>query len=505
MEVLLTAIAHVFNPVSLLLIVGGVFFGLLLGAIPGLTATMAVGLIIPVTFGLAPELAFPLLVSLYVGGISGGLVSASLIGIPGTPSSVTTVFDSYSMTKNGQPGRALGLGSAASLWGGLASAVALVTLAPPLAKFALRFGPFEFTSLFLLTFACVTAVTGESRVKGYLALLLGLFLSMVGMDPINGIERFTLGYYQLSAGFSQLPALIGLFTLSEVVSGAKRGKKPTIIAAQRFSVVKDFIETLFVIPKYFFLFLRTTIMGVAIGTFPGIGPGLANVLCYAQAKAGAKHPELFGKGSEEGIIGAEAGNNAATGGALIPLLTLVLTLGVPGDTVTALILGAFMLHGIQPGPLLFRTNSQFVTIIFVAFFVANIVMWLLQLACSKIFIKALSTPVYILAPVILLFCAVGSFAINNRVFDIWVFVLFGLIGLAFIVFRVPLLPLLMGLILGKNFEKEFRTALIVSKGSLAPFFTRPISLALIIISVLLVIYLTRLSARAQKTLANTGK
>lgn len=240
---------------------------------------------------------------------------------------------------------------------------------------------------------------------------------------------------------------------------------------------------------------------MAIGIFPGIGPGLANVLCYAQAKAGAKEPELFGKGSEEGIIGAESGNNAATGEALIPLLTL----GVPGDTVTALILGAFMLHGIQPGPLLFRANSQFVTIIFVAFFVANIVMWLLQLACSRVFIKALSTPVYILAPVILLFCAVGSFALNNRIFDIWVFMLFGLIGLAFSVFKVPLLPLLMGLILGKSFEKEFRTALILSKGSLMPFFTRPISLALIIMAVLLVIYLSKLSARAHKTLAGTGK
>ncbi|MGB4337619.1 MAG: tripartite tricarboxylate transporter permease [Bacillota bacterium] len=501
MEVLLTAIKHVFSPVSLLLIFGGVFFGLLLGAIPGLTATMAVGLIIPITFGLRPELAFPLLVALYVGGISGGLVSASLIGIPGTPSSVTTTFDSYAMTKKGKPGRALGLGAAASLWGGLASAVALVTIAPPLAKFALKFGPFEFTSLFLLTFACVTAVTGESRIKGYLALLIGLFLSMVGMDPINGVERFTLGFYQLSAGFSQLPALIGLFTLSEVVSGARQGKKPTIIAAQGFSVVRDFLETLFVIPKHFFLFIRTTILGVAIGIFPGIGPGLANVLCYAQAKAGAKEPELFGKGSEEGIIGAESGNNAATGGALIPLLTL----GVPGDTVTALILGAFMLHGIQPGPLLFRANSQFVTIIFVAFFVANIVTWLLQLACSRVFIKALSTPVYILAPVILLFCAVGSFALNNRIFDIWVFMLFGLIGLAFSVFKVPLLPLLMGLILGKSFEKEFRTALILSKGSLMPFFTRPISLALIIMAVLLVIYLSKLSARAHKTLAGTGK
>ena len=501
MEVLLTAIKHVFSPVSLLLIFGGVFFGLLLGAIPGLTATMAVGLIIPITFGLRPELAFPLLVALYVGGISGGLVSASLIGIPGTPSSVTTTFDSYAMTKKGKPGRALGLGAAASLWGGLASAVALVTIAPPLAKFALKFGPFEFTSLFLLTFACVTAVTGESRIKGYLALLIGLFLSMVGMDPINGVERFTLGFYQLSAGFSQLPALIGLFTLSEVVSGARQGKKPTIIAAQGFSVVRDFLETLFVIPKHFFLFIRTTILGVAIGIFPGIGPGLANVLCYAQAKAGAKEPELFGKGSEEGIIGAESGNNAATGGALIPLLTL----GVPGDTVTALILGAFMLHGIQPGPLLFRANSQFVTIIFVAFFVANIVTWLLQLACSRVFIKALSTPVYILAPVILLCCAVGSCALNNRIFDIWVFMLFGLIGLAFSVFKVPLLPLLMGLILGKSFEKEFRTALLLSKGSLMPFFTRPISLALIIMAVLLVIYLSKLSARAHKTLAGTGK
>lgn len=501
MGILQTALLQVFSPVSLMLIVFGVFFGLLLGAIPGLTATMAVGLIIPVTFGLPPELAFPLLVALYVGGISGGLVSASLVGIPGTPSSVTTVFDSFSMTKKGQPGRALGLGSAASLCGGLLSGIALVTLAPPLARFALKFGPFEFTSLFLLTFACVTAVTGDSRIKGYLALFLGLFLSMVGMDPINGVERFNLGFYQLSGGFSQLPALIGLFTLSEVISGAKQGKKPTIVAAQGFSVVRDFIDTLAVIPRNALLFLRTSILGVAIGIFPGIGPGLANVLCYAQAKAGARHPELFGHGSEEGIIGAEAGNNAATGGALIPLLTL----GVPGDTVTALILSAFMLHGIQPGPLLFKTNPSFVAIVFVAFFVANIVMWFLQLACSKVFIKALSTPAYILGPIILLFCAVGSFAINNRVFDIWVFMLFGLIGFAFSQLRIPLLPLLMGLILGANFEKELRTALIVSKGSLLPFVTRPISLTLIIMSVLLVTYLNRLSARARKTLATPGE
>ena len=496
MELVLQAFAHVFAPMGLIIIIFGVSFGLLLGAIPGLTATMAVGLMIPLTFGLPPELAFPLLLGLYVGGISGGLVSATLVGIPGTPSSVATVFDAYEMARKGEPGKAMGIGVTSSTFGGLLSGVALVTIAPVLARYALKFGPFEFTTLFLLTFACATAVTGESRIKGYLSLIVGILLSMVGVDPINGAERFTFGFYQLSGGLSLLPALIGLFSLAQVIEQTKNTSQSqyAVVEMNTFSYF-DYFKTWLLIPKHIFLYLRSSLLGIAIGIFPGIGPGLANVLCYTQAKAGSKHPEKFGTGYEEGIIGAETGNNAATGGALIPLLTL----GIPGDTVTSLILAAFMLHGIQPGPLLFTSNKLFIYIIFVSFFVANIIMYLLLTVSSRVFIKALSVPNYILSPVLLVFCAVGSFALNNRVFDIWVFLFFGLLGFIFKKLDIPLLPILMGLILGSKFETEFRGAIIVGKGSLLPFFTRPISLVLIVISVFLVIFLNKLNKRSNPT------
>lgn len=476
----------------------GVFFGLLLGAVPGLTATMAVGLVLPLTFGMDAALAFPLLVAIYVGGISGGLTSATLLGIPGTPSSVATVFDSYSMARRGEPGKALGIGVTSSTVGGLLSGVALWVLSPLLAKFALRFGAFEFTALFLLTFACATALTGDSRIKGLVSLTFGLLFAFVGSDPITGVERFTFRFPQLSGGLSLLPALIGLFTIPEIIASAGNVEGRRLSVEADFRPLRDFVRTFAYVPKHLFLYLRTAALGIAIGIFPGIGPGLANVLCYSQAKAGSKHPERFGHGAEEGIIGAETGNNAATGGALIPLLTL----GIPGDTVTALILSAFMLHGIQPGPLLFQRSEAFVLIIFVAFLVANVAMFLVQALCSKVFIRALSTPMYVLGPVILVLCTVGSFALNHRVFDIWVFLFFGLVGVVFSYFSVPILPLLMGLILGTSLEREFRTAMIVSNGSLRPFIERPISLALLIATVLLIVYLNRLHARAvQQTAA----
>lgn len=475
----LSMLGWLFTPKVFLILIFGVFGGLIVGAIPGLTSTMAVGLLVPITFGMDAQLGLSMLVSVYVGAISGGLVSATLLNIPGTPSSVATTFDAYPMAKAGKAGRALSLGIWSSLVGGTISGIALAVIAPQLAKFAIKFSPYEYFALVVFTLTCIGVLSKGSVLKGLIAGCLGLLLSFVGTSWTDSVTRFTFGISSLEAGFAELPVLIGMFAMSQILADVSEIDKPFTAIKPDFSI-REFGQVIADSVCYITNFVRSSIIGIIIGILPGVGPGLSNIVAYSQARAASKNPETFGQGNPEGIVASETANNAATGGAMIPLLTL----GIPGDATTLMMLGAFMIHGIQPGPLLFRDQGSMVVMIITTFFLCNFIMALIQMFCIPMFVKCLLIPRYLLYPVVLAMCVVGCFALNNRMLDVWVFVGFGVAGYFLSREGFPLLPVILGLILGRMAENQLRVGLAISGGSLMPFITRPVSALLLLAAVL---------------------
>jgi len=452
-------------------IVAGVAVGIVFGSIPGLTATMAVALCLPMTFGVDPILGMSLLCGLYVGGISGGLISAILINIPGTPSSVATCFDGHPMAARGEAGKALGIGILYSFLGGLLSFAVLFFLAPPLARFALRFGPFEYFSVAVFSLSLVAGLAGRSLSKGVASALIGVAAGMIGMAPIDSYKRFTFGLTELDGGFDLLPVLIGLFATSEILKEAEASLHPQTVEVQTFRMTGFMGITWSEFKAQTWNFLRSSTIGTWIGILPGIGGGTSNLLAYMAAKNSSKQPEKFGTGIIDGIVASESANNASIGGAFIPLLTL----GIPGDTVTAMLLGGFMIHGIVPGPLLFQSNGELVYGIFVALLVANVVMLAMEYFGLRIFVRLLRIPKHYLLPVILAMCVVGAYGLNNRVFDVWTILAFGVLGYVLDKFGYPFVPLILGFILGPMAETNLRRGLMTSRGSVLPFLTRPIS------------------------------
>ena len=337
----------VIEPLNLFLIAAGCFGGIIVGAIPGLTATMAVALLIPITFGMDMVPAICMLVGVYTGGISGGFISSALLKIPGTPSSIATTFDTYPLVMRGEHSKALGLALLASFFGGTASGVILTLIAPSLAKVAMKFGPFEYFALVVFTFGCISSFSSGTIWKPFFAAAIGVTISMVGSSPVTAVERFTFGLPELGGGFSLMPALIGLFAVPQIMKDVRRPDPISVGEALPRTSPGALLKNLIYFKTSIFNLIRTVFIGTGIGILPGVGPGLANIVSYAQAKSGSKHPERFGTGEPEAIIAAEAGNNSAMGGAMVPMLTL----GIPGDPVTLMMMGAFMLHGIQPGPL----------------------------------------------------------------------------------------------------------------------------------------------------------
>jgi len=474
MELFALGIQNVFQPTCLILIFIGTFFGIIFGAIPGLTSTMGVALLIPFTFRMSAIEGTALLVGIFIGGISGGLVSASLLRMPGTPSSVATTFDAYPMVKNGYAGQALGIGIFSSFFAGIATSFGLALLAPQIVKIALKFGYFEYFSLGIFALTIVITLAKGSMIKGLLAGCFGLLFSFFGSAPVDMAARFTFGLKSLKGGFSLLPVLIGLFAVSQIMK--------EILETSQIMVPKvdtnNILPKLSVFTKDWKNLIRSTLIGFFIGILPGIGGATANVVAYGQAKHSSDHSEKFGTGYAPGIIASEAANNATTGGALIPLITM----GIPGDSVTAILLSGLMIHGLHPGPLLFRYNPDVVNSIFVSVFVANIFMVIIMILGIRFFISVLKTPKKYLFPVILILCVVGSFALNNRMFDVWSLFIFGFIGFMLEKLKFPLTPLILGIVLGPIIEVNIRQGLMASSGSVLPIFTRPISLVFIILS-----------------------
>ncbi|MEF3331413.1 tripartite tricarboxylate transporter permease [Oceanobacillus oncorhynchi] len=493
-DMLLEGFNSVFTFQIILLIVVGVILGLIFGSIPGLTATMAIAICLPITYGMDPVAGMSLLMGLYIGGVSGGLIPAILLKLPGTPSSIATTFDGYPLAQKGEPGKAFSFAIVSSFFGGLISIVALIIISPPLGKVALEFGPFEFFAIVIFSLTLISSLSGDSIVKGVLSGALGIAFALVGSAPIDAFPRFTFGFSSLDAGFDLLPVLIGLFAVSEILITAEKkvkNNKSTRLKKISYRVkMKEYFEQ-----KW--NFLRSTLLGLSIGVLPGIGGGTANIIAYATTKNLSKKPEEFGKGNPSGIVASESSNNAAIGGALVPLISL----GIPGDTVTAMLLGGLVLHGLQPGPMLIQNSGEIVYGIFAALIIANILMAVFLFLGMRGFVRLLSIPQAILLPIILALCVVGAFGVNNRLFDVGALFFFGIIGYLMIKAKMPLTPLVLGFILGPILETNLRRGLMLSEGNFMPFLTEPIAagfLLLTVVSIAMKIYSNRKKQKLQK-------
>ena len=489
-------IASIMNPTILILMFVGVFMGIIVGAIPGLSVTMGVALFLPITFGMEPIAGLALLCALYIGGTSGGLISAILLKMPGTASSVATTFDGYPMAMKGEAGKAMGVGIVASFLGGLVSYIVLMLLAPQIARVALKFGPYEYFAIGLFSLTMIVSLASGSMVKGIISGMLGFILSFVGIAPITSFTRFTFGVTDLNAGFSILPMLIGLFAVAEILTALEQKFKKVDMTTSDLRIT-GFGFTREDVKGQAFNFWASTAIGTGIGILPGLGGSICNIIAYTVCKNHSKHPEKFGTGIVDGLIASEASNNACTGGAMIPLLTL----GLPGDNTTALILAGFMIHGITPGPLLFRTQGPLVYGVFAALLVANVMMLIVEFVGIRGFIRILSVPKNILLPIVIVFCVVGAYANNNRVFDVIAMVAFGILGYGMKKFDLPTAPTILAFILCPIVETNLRRGLMKSQGSFLPFLRSPIALVFILLAVVAMVYSIRkeiLSARSSK-------
>lgn len=493
-----TGMSTVLQPGNILILFIGVLWGMIFGAIPGLTATMGVALALPITFGMNAAGGLILLSSIYIGGISGGFISAGLLNMPGTPSSIATCFEAYPMTQKGKASLAMSLSLMSSFLSGTIAAFLMIIATYALAQVALKFGPFEYFALGLLAFGGCMGMMEGGILKNALGIVLGLLLATIGSDMLTGVGRLTFGIPDLVAGIDILPLLIGMFGISEVlISIEKRTQNVVPVEARKaYMGFRAVAEALRIIIKQPLNFVRSLIVGFVIGVFPGVGGATSCVIAYGMAKSSSKHPEKFGTGIPDGIIASETANNATIPGALVPLLAL----GIPGDSVTAVMIGGFMIHGLFPGPLLFRDSPQYAYTIFAAQLVGNLVMVLLGILLMKFFINVLSIRSYYLLPVITICMVVGAFGLYNRTFDIWVMLVFGIVGYLLRKVNFPLVPVITAFVLGPIIEKNLRQGLALSGGSLMPLITRPISLGLVIAAICLFafgLYINSIVAKRQ--------
>ena len=479
-------LATVLTPQYLLWQVIGTVVGIIFGAIPGLTAVMAIALFLPMTYSMSMGLGISVLIALYIGAISGGLISAILLKIPGTPSSVATCWDGHPLAAKGQAAKALGIGIVFSFMGTIVSIIALVFIAPTLAKLALRFGPHEYFAIAIFSLTLIATLSTGSMVKGLFSGVIGFVFATVGIAPVEATRRFTFGRFELNNGFDTLTVLVGLFAITEIIKVAESVKYEAegSVTTVDMKKIKGFGFSW----KEFFgqmpNFARSSAIGVGIGILPGIGGATSNILSYLVAKKQSKHPEKFGTGIIDGVVASETANNATIGGALIPLLTL----GIPGDGVTAIMLGGFLIHGVQPGPMLFRTQADLIYTIFASLIVCSILMLVIEFYGLRLFVKLLRVPKHILLPVIFVLCVVGAFGISSRVFDVWTILLFGVIGYGFTKFQIPQAPFIIGFILGPMAETNLRRGLMLSDNNFMGFITNPLSGAFLLIALLAVLW-----------------
>lgn len=491
-QAMMSALAGVLEPSSLALIFVGVLGGIIVGVIPGLSTTMAVALMIPFTFAMRPEIAMSLLVAVYVGGVSGGLVTAILVRMPGTPAAIASVLDGFPMAQKGQGGKAIGNAIVASLIGTMISGAFLMTLAPLLANFAIRFHFAEYVALGVFALTAVISISGNSLLRGLVTCLLGLLVATIGISVEDGLTRFTFGSDALIGGLGLIPALMGIFAVSQMMHESARGFANEAIVAPR---VEGVLPSLNDIRSNLGNYLRSGLIGSFVGIVPALGGGPAGLISYSQARNASKTPELFGTGHVPGVIASETANNATIGGALI----IALTLGIPGDPVTAILLGGLMIHGLQPGPQLFQQNPEIVYSIYFTVFFGSICMAVIMLSAARPLSQVVQLPKRFLIPSLFLMASIGTFSMNNRLFDVFVMFGFGVLGYLLDRFRYPLPPFILGIILGPIIEGNFRK-LWAADGSPMALFTRPIPLAFLVMSAMFVLYTAVRHYRAQHVL-----
>lgn len=476
------ALSIAFSPECIVANAVGVALGIIFGALPGLTAAMGVALLLPLTFSMPTTEAFSALLGMYCGAIYGGSITAILVGTPGTVAAAATMLEGPSMTARGESKKALDMATIASFLGGMFSCIALATVAPLLARAATAFGAAEYFAVAVFGMAVVASLSSSAVLKGAIAALLGIFLSTIGSDPISGELRTTYDISDLFSGLPLVPVLVGLFAVGQILITMEEHflKKDQGVGELKISKKGIEFKDLWVNR---FVLLRSSIIGVIVGIVPATGVGTASYIAYSEAKRNSKTPELYGKGVLEGIAATESANNAVTGGALIPLLTL----GVPGDIVTAIMLGALMIQGLVPGPMLFKEEPVIVYSIFTALGISNILMLVMGLIAIRPLSKVLLVPMNVLMPTVIVLCIIGGFSVNNSTFDLAIVAIFGIIGYFMNKVHIPPAPLLLAMILAPIAETNFRRALVTYNGDFTVFFTRPISAGIMLVTIAVVV------------------
>ncbi|WP_435105937.1 tripartite tricarboxylate transporter permease [Arhodomonas sp. AD133] len=484
MDYLLPALSNVVTPAALLTLVLGTLAGMVIGALPGLSSTMGVALCIPVTFSMPPELSLILLGAVYVSSVYGGSVAAILLRTPGTDASIATALDGYPLAAAGRGAEALGMATVASLLGGLFSVVVLITIAPPLARVALAFGPQEYTLLAVFGLVTIVGVVSERPLKGVVSAAAGLTLACVGLDSFTGVQRFTFGRSELFDGVPLLPVLIGLFSVSQAFNlcvppagGVLDDVEAQGSRGRRLPAWLDVRRSLRSM-------IRSSVIGSMVGILPGAGTSIAAFISYNEARRHSPTPERFGKGELEGVAASESANNAVTGGTLIPTLTL----GIPGNAVTAVFIGGLTIHGMIPGPRLFTLHAETTYTLIFSLLLANVLFAVLGLLLSRHLVAITRIPGAVLGPMILTFSVIGTYALRNEMFDVWLAVAFGVIGYFMERWRYPAAPMVIALILGPILEVNFRRSMQIANWDLTTFFTRPLSLALCALVVTVLAY-----------------
>jgi len=469
------------HPVNIFNALFGTTLGIVMGAIPGIGSSMTMALLLPFTFWMPADGALILLGAVYCGATYGGSISAILLNTPGTPASTATAFDGYPMAQQGRGMEAIGIAAMSSFVGGIAGLLLLFFLSPPLAEISLKFGPAELFLLTLFTFIIISVtVLKESVVKGLIALGLGLVLSGIGYDPISGALRFTFGVPYLEDGIQLVPAIIGLFAISEVFAFVESGGTISNSLEAKGGLKEGFKQT-FRFPE---TLIRSTIIGSVVGALPGIGVSAANLIAYVAAKAGSKNPALFGTGAPEGVIAPESSNNAVTCTSLIPTLTL----GIPGSSSAALLMGALMIHGLIPGSALFTTYGKVTYTFFFGLGLSNLFMLLVTIFTVKYLVKITVVDVSFLIPIIVSLCFIGSYAMRNSLGDAVVTMVFGLLAFAMRKLKYPLICLLLPIILGTMMERGYHQSLMLSGGSFSIFWASPISKVILAVTILSLLY-----------------
>jgi len=475
------SLAGFLTPGSIALVLASAFVGVVIGALPGLTATMGVALMTTLTIKLPPNQALLVLICTYVGAIYGGSRSAILLNIPGTPASAASCLDGYALARQGMAGKAMGIATSGSVLGTLIGIFFLALFTPLLGEVALKFGAYEFFWLAVFGVIISATLTSGDALKGWIAGFAGLFIATIGQDGIHAYERFHFGNRDLAGGISLVPALVGAFGFAEILVAMQERRPPVKVSALD-SVIPQIRDVL----RYWRTIIRSGVIGTFIGIVPGVGEDVAAWSSYAAAKRASKEKALFGKGSVEGLMAAETGDNACVPGAIIP----VLTLQVPGSAPAAVLMAAMLIHGVKPGPMIMIESPQFVYDIVAMMMLATLGILLYGLTLTKFLVQVLRVPTTIIVPIILVLCTIGTYALASRLFDIWVMVFFGVLGFVLRRFGYPMAPLVLGIVLGDLLEKNFRRGLVLSDGDLSPFFTRPIAGSLF--AIIAVVLLLRL-------------